>query len=162
MLRRSDAEPFRSTHNLVFLGTDAAARFGRDASAWPLRSARGKDGDQTYSLGPCVSAGRPLAAAFLAPASSPAADSTRAASPPPDPPLDLVVTATDQQSLAALATSTFATNQAHTRAPFSNMLPDFFIVDGKDFEWLGHGGVLAAGYFDGSWGVAPQSAYFQC
>ena len=50
--------------------------------------------------------------------------------------------------------------QAHTRAPFSNMLPDFLIT-GPDFEWKGHGGILGAGFFDGLWGVG-EGSYLPC
>ena len=33
-----------------------------------------------------------------------------------------------------LVSYSFATNQPHTRAPMSNMLPDFMVV-GPDFRW---------------------------
>jgi len=41
--------------------------------------------------------------------------------------------------LQDLVTFSFATNQPHTRAPMSNMLPDFLIT-GPDFAWKGYGG----------------------
>ena len=94
-------------------------------------------------------------ATFLAPAGGAAgADGA-------GPLLDLVVTATDAKALVDLVSFSFATNQAHTRAPMSNMLPDF-MVTGPDFRWRGYGGIVAAGYWDANWRVAPQSAYFQC
>ena len=70
--------------------------------------------------------------------------------------LDLVVTAADADALALITASAFTTNQPHTRAPFSNMLPDVLVI-GPDFEWQGHGGVLAAGFFDGAWRAAENS-----
>ena len=36
-------------------------------------------------------------------------------------------------------TYSFASNQPHTRAPMSNMLPDV-MVTGPDFLWKGYGG----------------------
>jgi hypothetical protein len=36
-----------------------------------------------------------------------------------------------------------------------------FIVIGPDFEWQAHGGVLAAGFYDETWGVAANS-FLQC
>mmetsp|Transcript_122101 Transcript_122101/g.390516 ORF Transcript_122101/g.390516 Transcript_122101/m.390516 type:complete len:233 (+) Transcript_122101:135-833(+) len=65
------------------------------------------------------------------------------------------------QALLDLVSFSFATNQPHTRAPLSNMLPDF-VVSGPDFRWRGYGGIVAAGYWDAEWRVATQSAYFQC
>ena len=41
--------------------------------------------------------------------------------------------------LQDLVTFSFATNQPHTRAPMSNMLPDFLIT-GPEFAWKGYGG----------------------
>ena len=40
-------------------------------------------------------------------------------------------------------------------------IPDF-VVTGPDFAWKGHGGMVAAGYFDGAWGLAERSAVFYC
>mmetsp|Transcript_75927 Transcript_75927/g.213912 ORF Transcript_75927/g.213912 Transcript_75927/m.213912 type:complete len:140 (+) Transcript_75927:78-497(+) len=67
----------------------------------------------------------------------------------------------DVEALLDLVSFSFATNQPHTRAPMSNMLPDF-VVSGPDFRWRGYGGIVAAGYWDAEWRVATQSAYFQC
>lgn len=74
---------------------------------------------------------------------------------------ELVITATDERALKDLVTFSFATNQPHTRAPMSNMLPDFLIT-GPDFAWKGYGGVVAAGFWDERWRAAPNSAYLQC
>ena len=67
----------------------------------------------------------------------------------------------DEAALTQLVASSYASNQPHTRAPFSNMLPDFFVI-GPHFAWKGHGGVVAAGFFDEAWHIAQQSSYFQC
>ncbi|CAE7471192.1 unnamed protein product [Symbiodinium natans] len=77
------------------------------------------------------------------------------------PALDLVVTALEDEALVDLVSYSFATNQPHTRAPMSNMLPDFMVV-GPDFRWKGYGGVVAAGYWDESWQPALNSAYLRC
>ena len=87
------------------------------------------------------------AAAFLAPAAA-RADA-----------LDLVVTGLHLVTLEWLVATTFATNQPHTRAPFSNMLPDFVVVD-KAARWTGVAGIRATGYFDDDW--RPASGFFAC
>ena len=44
------------------------------------------------------------------------------------------------------------------RSPFSNTLPDY-IVTGPRFGARGYGGLLAAGFFDYSWAVAPAASF---
>ena len=73
--------------------------------------------------------------------------------------LDLVITGGDEDALRQITVQAFSTNQPHTRAPFSNMLPDFLVV-GDEFEWQGHGGILAAGFFGPDW--EPVGAYLRC
>ena len=136
----ADAAPLRNSHRFLYLGLRAQDRFP-DTDAWPVRDVGG-----ALRVGDCaVDAADGPGAAFLAPS--------------PEGRLDLVVTAGRADTLAWLATTTFASNQPHTRAPFSNMLPDFVLVD-KDARWTGVGGVRAAGYFDDAWGVA--SGFFSC
>lgn len=143
--RQAEAAEMRGTHRFVYLGVDAHSRFGRAATAaWPV--------GPSLSVGHCAFGGAGHAAAFIAPASSPAIAVTT---------LDLVVTATDEEALGRLVASSYATNQPHTRAPLSNMLPDFVVV-GPDFAWKGHGGMLAAGFFDDEWSVAEGSAVLYC
>lgn len=125
------------------------------ASRRPDEGSNGLNGSNgsslEFSIGPCRwgrnAADGSVAAAFIAPSS----DSEG---------LDLVVSATDADALAGLVTQTFATSQPHTRAPFSNMLPDW-VVAGPEFAWKGHGGFLGAGYFNSEWEVA-EGAYLQC
>ena len=66
------------------------------------------------------------------------------------------LTGGDEDALGLLTVKAFSTNQPHTRAPFSNMLPDLFVI-GDEFEWQGHGGVIAAGFFDEEWRVTGDS-----
>ena len=49
----------------------------------------------------------------------------------------------------------FATNQPHTRAPFSNMLPDY-VLTGPDFRRMGYGGIVAAGFWGPRGGTATM------
>ena len=44
------------------------------------------------------------------------------------------------------------------RSPFSNTLPDY-LVTGPDFGAKGYGGVLAAGFLDHAWRVAPAASF---
>ena len=143
MLRAAEAAQLRPSHRFVFLGVHAHRRFTSAAStaAWPVAALQ----EGSLAINGCTFGGLGVAAAFIAPSSAGAASH-----------LDLVVTATDADALALITASAFTTNQPHTRAPFSNMLPDFLVI-GPDFEWQGHGGVLAAGFFDGAWRVAENS-----
>lgn len=59
--------------------------------------------------------------------------------------------------LQDLVTFSFATNQPHTRAPMSNMLPDFLIT-GPDFAWKGYGGYGTMGEM--RWGLNWCENYF--
>eukprot|EP00928_Gymnodinium_smaydae_P032630 TRINITY_DN23578_c0_g1_i1.p1 TRINITY_DN23578_c0_g1~~TRINITY_DN23578_c0_g1_i1.p1 ORF type:complete len:675 (-),score=77.45 TRINITY_DN23578_c0_g1_i1:91-2079(-) len=152
VLTVSQATSVRSKYRFVWLGR--ADRFpAAAASNWPVRivSDGGTQvGATKLAVGPCL-VGEGHGAAFLAPGDASDGSSI----------LDLVVTATDMKALADLISFSFATNQPHTRAPMSNMLPDF-MISGPDFRWKGYGGIVAAGYWDEEWRVAPDSAYFQC
>eukprot|EP00439_Symbiodinium_sp_Y106_P048509 s5681_g6.t1 len=146
VLTQTEARAFRQSHRFVFLGTVARLPWGK---SWPLELRSGASGN-TLRLGGCRFAGQ-YSAVFRAPAEG--SEALRA--------LDLVVTALEDQALVDLVSYSFATNQPHTRAPMSNMLPDFMVA-GPHFRWKGYGGVVAAGYWDESWQPAPNSAYFRC
>ncbi|CAE7837580.1 unnamed protein product [Symbiodinium sp. CCMP2592] len=148
VLTQTEARAFRRSHRFVFLGTVARLPW---VKSWPLEVRSGASGN-TLRLGGCRFAGAGYSAVFRAPAEGSEAPSSA---------LDLVVTALEDQALVDLVSYSFATNQPHTRAPMSNMLPDFMVA-GPDFRWKGYGGVVAAGYWDESWQPAPNSAYFRC
>jgi len=177
-LTLSEALVLRATHRFVWLGEPhrfpAAAR-----SAWPVHvgaalvdpdgTPPGDDRSEAHwaslGVGPCTF-GDGHAAVFIAPAAS--EGRIRGVAQGGDASmhllgdfLDLVVTATGPKALEDIVSFSFATNQPHTRAPMSNMLPDFFVI-GPEFRWRGYGGVVAAGYWDARWRVAGHSAYFQC
>ncbi|CAE7215455.1 unnamed protein product [Symbiodinium microadriaticum] len=145
VLTQTEAGAFRQSHRFVFLGTVARLPWGK---SWPLELRSGAR--NTLHLGGCRFAGQ-YSAVFRAPAEGSKALGA----------LDLVVTALENQALVDLVSYSFATNQPHTRAPMSNMLPDFMVA-GPHFRWKGYGGVVAAGYWDESWQPAPNSAYFRC
>ncbi|CAE6940592.1 unnamed protein product, partial [Symbiodinium sp. KB8] len=144
VLTQTEAGAFRQSHRFVFLGTVARLPWGK---SWPLELRSGAR--NTLHLGGCRFAGQ-YSAVFRAPAEGSKALGA----------LDLVVTALENQALVDLVSYSFATNQPHTRAPMSNMLPDFMVA-GPHFRWKGYGGVVAAGYWDESWQPAPNSAYFR-
>lgn len=147
---RAIARGMRSSHRFVYIGVHAHQRFPPDVvEVWPVGSNSATSLQAALEVGRCRWRGPGLAAAFISPVGK--AEMSH---------LDLVVTATDEAALRSLVVQTFATNQAHTRAPFSNMLPDFLIT-GPDFEWKGHGGILGAGFFDGLWGVG-EGSYLPC
>jgi len=173
VLTFSEALTFRATHRFVWLGGPhrfpAAVR-----RPWPInffvqdsaRKLETKQHDEqwgSFAFGPCFfEEGHGIS--FIAPANSNAGDGMDGASLDASTAsnlLDLVVTATDAQALIDLVSFSFATNQAHTRAPLSNMLPDFFVA-GPEFRWKGWGGIVAAGYLDAAWGIAAHAAYFNC
>ncbi|KAH8044740.1 hypothetical protein JL722_14525 [Aureococcus anophagefferens] len=134
----ADAAPLRNSHRFLYLGLRAQDRF------------------RTRTAGPCARRRRCASGTALStPRTGPAPRSSRrrrrAASTSSSP------RAARKRSRGAA--TTFASNQPHTRAPFSNMLPDFVLVD-EDARWTGVGGVRAAGYFDDAWGVA--SGFFSC
>jgi len=156
-LTYSAAGALRETYRFVWLGRPG--RFPAASRAvWPLRIDVATLEDEknghwaTLSVDRCVFR-EGHGAVFTTPAATAAqADSDK---------LDLVITATGPKALRDLVTYSFATNQAHTRAPMSNMLPDFFVT-GPEFLWRGYGGVVAAGYWDAEWQVASHAGYFQC
>ena len=60
--------------------------------------------------------------------------------------------------LRSLVHYTFTSDQALSRAAFTNMVPDFFVVDGT-FAARGYGGVAAAGYWGGADGGEVPHRY---
>ena len=71
--------------------------------------------------------------------------------------LHLVIAGTDLQGVRSLVQYSFASNQALTRPPFSNMVPDF-LVAGPRFAERGYGGALAMGHWDHRWRYAEHAA----
>ena len=55
----------------------------------------------------------------------------------------------------------FSVQQALTRAPHSNMVPDF-LVAGAEYAWKGYGGLKAAGFWSNTWTVAQEASYSAC
>ena len=142
----AQARDLRATHRFLFLGLDAHARFPPGVTGnWPLPVDKNRGVAVRDDC--AIPANDEPAAAFLAPAAA-RADA-----------LDLVVTGLHLVTLEWLVATTFATNQPHTRAPFSNMLPDFVVVD-KAAKWTGVAGIRATGYFDDDW--RPASGFFAC
>ena len=77
------------------------------------------------------------------------------------PRLDLYVVASDMAVLEALLRYSFSLQQALTRAPYSNMVPDFMVA-GPEYAWKGYGGLKAAGFWSNTWTVAQEASYSAC
>jgi hypothetical protein len=82
--------------------------------------------------------------------------------PQPNGEVGLVVTGTDTDGIQALVSQLFSSQQSLTRPAFTNMLPDFMLIDAAEFRRYGYGGVLAAGYYTNNWLVSDASAYTSC
>ena len=70
--------------------------------------------------------------------------------------MHVVVAGTDVAGMRALVQYSFASNQALSRPPLSNMVPDY-LVAGPRFTELGYGGALAMGHWDHRWRYAPRA-----
>ena len=69
-----------------------------------------------------------------------------------------------QGSVAAMERAvrfSFSISQALTRAPFSNMAPDFLVM-GPEYRYKGYGGLLAAGFWNHYWGIDKSMSYVRC
>ena len=77
------------------------------------------------------------------------------------PRLDLYVVASDMAVLETVLRFSFSVQQALTRAPHSNMVPDF-LVAGAEYAWKGYGGLKAAGFWSNTWTVAQEASYSAC
>ncbi len=71
------------------------------------------------------------------------------------------VIAGDTQGMQDITEYSFASNQALTRAAFTNMVPDF-MVTGSEFRWKGLGGMVAAGYWGNEWEWRADISFMNC
>ncbi|CAE8691920.1 unnamed protein product [Polarella glacialis] len=164
------SEELRQTHNLVLVGLpeglqNASSLLRGMADRWPVRflppescgsddsTCQTDDKDMpepaaaariSIELGPCIFTASRVGVAFTAPRWEAGAGLGGRAHQ------DLVVSGTDIAGLRDLVSFDFATNTPHTRAPFTNMAPDF-LVSGPEFKAKGYGGLLAAGFWGSNW-----------
>ena len=73
----------------------------------------------------------------------------------------MILAGTDLPGIRQLVEYSFASNQALTRAPLSNMVPDF-LVAGPRFRERGYGGALAVGHWDHRWRWAQDVSSMRC
>jgi hypothetical protein len=77
------------------------------------------------------------------------------------PRLDLFVVSASVAALEAALRYSFSVQQALTRAPHSNMVPDWFVT-GPEYAWKGYGGLRAAGFWGNTWGIQDEVSYSAC
>ena len=77
------------------------------------------------------------------------------------PRLDLFVVAGSVTAIEVALRYSFSVQQALTRAPHSNMVPDFFVT-GPEYQWKGYGGLQAAGFWGNNWEFRHELAYSTC
>ena len=77
------------------------------------------------------------------------------------PRLDLFVVAGSVAAIEVALRYSFSVQQALTRAPHSNMVPDFFVT-GPEYQWKGYGGLQAAGFWGNNWEFRHELAYSTC
>lgn len=73
-----------------------------------------------------------------------------------------ILTGTDIQGMADVTKFFFSSNLPLTRAAFSNMMPDYLVIDGPTFRAQGYGGVLAAGFYGNRWEWRSDTSYTVC
>jgi len=73
----------------------------------------------------------------------------------------LVVAGVDERGLLLAAKLARPTIPPMTRAPFTNLLPDWIVL-GSEAETKGYGGVRAAGFWGNNWEFDPASSYLNC
>jgi len=147
-------------HNLILIGPSALRDrvMAQTPATFPFRL----DGDgsgknvlaETFSLDGCVyggdddddtgTGGLAAGAVFLAP--------WRARR------LALVLVGTSEAALTDLFRGSYASNQALTRAMFTNMMPDFMVTDPAGFRARGLGGLRASGYYNWDWSVSEAAS----
>jgi hypothetical protein len=74
--------------------------------------------------------------------------------------LALVLAATDADGVWGLLRLAEPAIPPMVRAPYSNLYPDFVVAAAEQLRRRGLDGVLAAGFYDAMWRLAPEAAYF--
>jgi hypothetical protein len=128
-----------------------------------LQSPSSKFGSD-FKVGPCSYTGEGHAVAFLAPfwadSATCAADSDRQ-TVRGEARLRLVLAANDIPALEDAVRFSFSMNQPLTRAPFTNMAPDFTITS-KRYRWQGVGGYAGLGFMGNNWEYLESMSYATC
>ena len=109
----------------------------------------------SFSVGPCTFHAPGTGIVFTAPTGRVDAESGESAG------LHMILAGTDLAGVRKLVEYSFASNQALTRAPLSNMVPDF-LVAGPRFRERGYGGALALGHWDHRWRWAQDVSSMRC
>lgn len=77
------------------------------------------------------------------------------------PRMHLVIHGTTFAGITDVVKISFASNQALTRAAYTNMVPDF-LVTGPEFRWKGYGGLYAIGFWGNEWDLRDEISYVSC
>lgn len=110
---------------------------------------------QAFAVGPCRFTEAATGIVFTAPTGGIDAASGEAAG------LHVIVAGTDLLGMKSLISYSYASNQALTRPPLSNMVPDY-LVAGPRFAELGYGGALAMGHWDHAWQYTRAVSSMRC
>lgn len=81
-------------------------------------------------------------------------DTSRNTNGAPRARLALLLAATDAAGWASLMRLAEPTIPPMVRSPFSNLFPDFVVADAQRLSRRGADGLIAAGFYDATWGVA--------
>lgn len=110
------------------------------------------DETRSVTVGPCTFRGADIGLIFLAPAWDVAKGEAR---------LRLVVAGLGPAGLRHAMALAQPTIPPMMRAPFSNQIPDFMVVD-RNVLARGAGGILAAGSWGEDWGWMPEASWWSC
>jgi SAM-dependent methyltransferase len=136
------------THNLLLVGSGSVNKISRQL---PHTAGVQFDG-AAFSLGGCTFAEPGIGLVSTASHRDPLTGEQH---------LDLILAGTDIEGIRTVTEYSFASNQALTRAPFTNMVPDY-LVAGHEFRRLGYGGILALGHWGNDWQFQADVGYLNC
>lgn len=108
--------------------------------------------EPSVTIGPCTFRGSDIGILFLAPSWDDKAGEAR---------LRLVLAGLDPAGLRNIMSLAQPTIPPMMRAPFSNQVPDFVVVDRRVLA-RGAGGILAAGYWGAGWEWKPEASWWTC
>ena len=141
-------DPRIGNHSLVFIGGPNVNRMTRQLT----RTAGVHFEGSTFTLGGCH---------FSEPGIGLISTASHRAPTTGEQMLDMIVAGTDITGIRTVSEYSFSSNQQLTRAPFTNMLPDF-LVAGNEFRRLGYGGILALGHWGNDWEFQADVGYLNC
>ena len=111
-----------------------------------------------YRIGGCAHRGDGLAIGFVTPLPSTAIRFSYSVGGAEAGRLALMIDGVSIAALRSLVKFSFSSNQALTRAAFTNLWPDFMLI-GDEFGAKGYGGVKQAGFWGPRWELDSVTAF---